>query len=78
MPQGFRVCTADLLFNVTSVHHTGTGAGRFIRANPSVSLRAYRFPYPYSIAVGDLLPASAVPLELPAPVRRKRRKRIGE
>lgn len=75
--QGFRYCTASADLVIVSVHHTGHGAFRVVKANPNTPLAVYKFPQPWALAKGDSVPNAGVVVQ-PEPYKRRRRKRIGE
>jgi hypothetical protein len=64
--QGFRYCVAGADLVILSVHHTSTGAAGFIKRNGNLpNLQIWNNGRPYAVAVGDIVPASAVLREPP-------------
>ena len=79
--QGFRYCTSNADMVITSHHHTEGGAAAFIRRNPNTpGMNVYKFPRPWAIAVGDLVPNAGVLVVPPGGSwhNKPKRKRIGE
>lgn len=59
--QGFRYCVSGQDLVILSVHHTAKGAAGFIKRNGNLpNLEIWNNGRPYAVAVGDIVPASAV------------------
>jgi hypothetical protein len=64
--QGFRYCVAGPDLVILSVHHKSDGAAAFIKRNGNLpNLEIWNNGRPYAVAVGDLVPMSAVRQEPP-------------